>query len=548
MDEHRSGGIKVWLPLLFALIMIFGMTLGFNLRDSLRNKRDIQAIIERNDRLEEIIDLVNAKYVDSVNSNLLYRDAVSGILSHLDPHTVYISSDELQGVNEDLEGSFFGIGVEFAIVRDTIEVTSVVENGPAEHAGLEVGDKLLKVNDSTVAGTGITSDRIIKMLRGKQHSRVSLLIKDAGNSMTKEVPIERDIVPLYSIDASFMLDNETGFIKINRFSATTFDEFMKALKSLKDKGMKQLVLDLRDNPGGYLDAATRIADQFLDDEKLIVYTQGRTSSRIEYKAGESGLFEHGKLVVLIDENSASASEILSGAIQDWDRGLIIGRRSFGKGLVQEQYDLDDGAALRLTVARYYTPSGRSIQRSFAKGKDAYAHDFEDRFKSGELTGKDSAYTADSKPYYTSRHRTVYGGGGIKPDVYVPYDTTRLGSKILNIVFSSEMKTVLWDYYINHSARLRTFKTISDFSAGFSGTEDLERSYLATLKPQEKVVAAKLLAGAPGRDYFRLQAKAQLARILFRNNGYYMILSKEDNVVQKALEMLAGKQFLQLIGG
>lgn len=546
MNGRKSGGLNAWLPLLFALIMILGMALGFNLRDTLRNKRDIQAVIERNDRLEEIIDLVNEKYVDSVNSNLLYQDAVSGILSHLDPHTVYISADELQGVNEDLEGSFFGIGVEFAIVRDTIEVTSVVEDGPAEHAGITVGDKLIKVNEKVVAGTGITSEKIIKMLRGKQHSRVSLTIKDAATGNSKEFPIERDVVPLYSIDASLMLDKETGFIKINRFSATTYDEFMKALKSLQAQGMKQLILDLRDNPGGFLDAATRIADQFLDDQKLIVYTQGRKSPRTEYKANDAGLFEQGKLAVLIDENSASASEILAGAIQDWDRGVIIGRRSFGKGLVQEQYDLDDGSALRLTIAKYYTPSNRCIQRSFSKGKEAYAEDFENRLKSGELTGNDTLQVADNKPYYTSKHRVVYGGGGIKPDVYVPYDTARLSGGILNIVFGNELKIALWDYYAAHAKELHAYKNIDSFSRAFKGTAELMQSYLKTLKPADKSATEKILDKTSNREYFDLQAKAQLARILFRNNGYYSISTEKDNVVQKALELLRGDKYSTII--
>lgn len=547
MDGQKSGGLKVWLPLLFALVMVLGMTLGFNLRDTLRNKRDIQAVIERNDRLEEIIDLINEKYVDSVNSNLLYKDAITGILSHLDPHTVYIPADELQGVNEDLEGSFFGIGVEFAIVRDTIEVTSVVEDGPAERAGIHEGDKLIKVDDKVVAGTKITSEKIIKMLRGKQHTRVNLTIKDALSSNLKQLPIERDVVPLYSIDASMMLDNETGFIKINRFSATTYDEFMKALKSLKAKGMRQLVLDLRDNPGGYLDAATHIADQFLDDEKLIVYTQGQKSPRTDYKASDPGIFEHGRLAVLIDENSASASEILSGAIQDWDRGILIGRRSFGKGLVQEQYDLEDGSALRLTIAKYYTPSGRSIQRSFAKGKEAYEEDFENRYKSGELTGRDTAAKDDDhKIYYTSQKRVVYGGGGIKPDIYVPYDTAKLSGGILSVIFSDELKVALWDYYLSHVTELRQYKAIGDFAQHFNNEEAIVKGYLQTVKPSEKAAVEKVMNKPANLAYFKLQAKAQLARILFRNNGYYSITMKDDNVIQKALEILRGNKYSDII--
>src|ERR1044071_8456105 len=290
MDVKRSSRLKVWMPLLFSMILIAGMVLGFNLRDTLRNKRDIQTVIERNDRLEQIIDLISEKYVDSVNANLLYEDAINGILSHLDPHTVYITADEYDEVTEDLEGGFFGIGVEFSIIRDTIQVTSVIPQGPAERAGVGLGDQLIKVGDSIVAGTGITSERIIAMLKGKQYSRVLVTLKDPVTTKFKKVAIKRDIVPIYSIDAQLMLDSITGFIKINRFSATTYEEFEKAMKQLLAQGMKQLIVDVRQNPGGYLDAATNIADDFIDDEKLLVYTQGKSSPRRDYKASRPGVF------------------------------------------------------------------------------------------------------------------------------------------------------------------------------------------------------------------------------------------------------------------
>ncbi len=293
------------------------MALGFNLRDTLRYKRDLNTIIQRNDRLEQLIDLIKEKYVDTVNANLLYEDAISGILKHLDPHTVYIPADELEEVNDDLEGSFFGIGVEFSIIRDTIQVTSVIDDGPAARAGVEKGDLLLKVGDSVVAGTGISSDKIIKMLRGKQYSNVLVTLMQPGGDV-RRVTIKRDVVPLYSVEASLMLDSITGFVKINRFSATTYNEFAKALAELKKTGMKQLVLDLRQNPGGYLDAAVNIADEFLSGDKRIVYTKGLHSSQYTYSAGKKKDFEDGKLVVLVDESSASASEILAGAVQDWD--------------------------------------------------------------------------------------------------------------------------------------------------------------------------------------------------------------------------------------
>jgi len=546
MNEQRKNGLKVWMPLLFSVVLIAGMTLGFNLRDTLRNKRDIQTIIERNDRLEEIVDLINEKYVDSVNTNLLYKDAVTGILSHLDPHTVYIPADELESANEDLEGGFFGIGVEFAIVRDTIEVTSVIQGGPAERAGVEIGDQLIKVGDSVVAGIKITSDHIISMLKGKQNSRVYVTLQNAYTDRQRQVAITRDVVPIYSVESSLMLDSVTGFIKINRFSANTYDEFATALKKLKATGMKHLIVDLRENPGGYLDAATMIADEFLDDQKLIVYTQGLHSQRTDYKANEFGMFEKGRLAILVDESSASASEILSGAIQDWDRGVIIGRRTFGKGLVQEQFEMNDGAALRLTIAKYYTPSGRCIQRSFAKGKDSYQKDFEHRFETGELTGRDTTGMQDTIKYYTANHRVVYGGGGIKPDIYVPYDTTRFSAGLLTMIYSEDLKALIWDYFIRNR-NVQKYRNINDFDLRFNGENELTTKYVASLKlTPEKRVAIRLLSKPKNAEYFKLLVKAQLARFYFRENGFYSISTKDDNVVQKALHVLSSDEYSKII--
>ena len=547
MDEQGRDRQKVWMPLLFSIVLATGMVFGFNMRDTLRNKRDITTVIERNDRLEEIIDLINSKYVDSVNSNLLYKDAVNGILNPLDPHTIYIPAEELQGVNDDLEGGFSGIGVEFSIIRDTIRVTSVIENGPAGRAGVEIGDQLIKVGDSVVAGTAINSERIVHLLKGKQHSSVFVTLKRISNGLPKEVSITRDIVPIYSVDASLMLDSVTGFIKVNRFSATTYEEFSTNLKKLLAVGAKQLILDLRDNPGGYLDAATSICDDFLDDKKLIVYTKGIHTLKAEFRAnGDKGLFEKGKLVVLVDESSASASEIVAGAVQDWDRGVIMGRRTFGKGLVQEQYSLPDGAALRLTTAKYYTPSGRCIQRSFAKGRDAYLLDYEKRFETGELTGKDTLALTDTTRFFTYKNRVVYGGGGIKPDVFVPYDTAKLSQPVLNMIYSQELKTATWDYFIRNKAKMK-YKNIVDFNESFAAEDQIVNTYLGMLKPADRVAANKVMANRVSADYFRLQVKAQIARFLFRDNGYYGIILRDDEVVQKALGVLGSAQYSKILG-
>lgn len=544
MDANRRDGNKAWTPLFFSFVLILGMVLGFNMRDSLRSKRDIGTALRRTDRIEEIIGLIKEKYVDSVNTNELYENAVNGLLNPLDPHTVYIPSDELESVNEDLEGSFSGIGIEFSILRDTLEVTSVIKNGPAYKAGMIAGDQILKVDDSLVAGTGITSERIMKLLRGQQNSLVDLTVKKISDNKLAAVTIKRDMVPLYSIDASLMVDQKTGYIKINRFSATTYDEFVEALTSLKEKGATQLILDLRDNPGGYMDAATSICDEFIDGDKLLVYTNGRKSGKNEYYAGEKSSFESGKIAILVDEGSASASEILAGAVQDWDRGIIVGRRTFGKGLVQEQYEMPDGSAIRLTIAKYYTPSGRCIQRSYKDGKEAYRADIEKRLEDGELTGKEKQTPEDTTKFYTANRRLVYGGGGVKPDVYVAYDTNKWSATALDAAYSEEMKTAIWDYFIQNRSKLN-YKTISDFVHFFNDEKSVITRYISSL-PLTKQKNAMELFEKKSINYLNTQIKAELARYLFQDNGYYSVKLKEDNVVNKALTALNSPIYDQLL--
>lgn len=546
MEKGSKRRMQVWAPLLMSLTLAAGMLIGFNLRDTLRHKRNITTIVQRNDRLEQIIDLINERYVDTLDRNILYRDAVNGILSHLDPHTVYIPADKLEAINEDLEGSFFGIGVEFNIIRDTIQITAVVEDGPAEIAGIGVGDRLVKVGDSVVAGTGITSDRIISMLKGKKFSKVFLTMLEPGSDKPKVIGLKRDAVPNHSIDASLMLDDNTGLIKISRFSATTYTEFMKHLLALKEKGAENLVIDLRQNSGGYMDPARKIADEFLSDDKLIVATNGSNSIVQEYYTERTGEFEDGKLIILVDEQSASASEILAGAVQDWDRGVIVGRRTFGKGLVQDQYVLDDGSALRLTIARYYTPSGRSLQRSFSDGKDQYAKDYVRRFETGELTGYDTVVNSDTTKFYTANNRVVYGGGGIRPDVYVPYDTVKLSTSLLNLIFSDGVKNVIWDYHSRNRSDLKLYKDVKEFKKKFSA-DVLVDLYLESLDRPTARVVKLTLEDERYRKYFTLHMKAQLARLLFREEGYYSVIFTDDNMVKTALKIVDGKQYSEITG-
>ncbi len=535
MDANRRDGNKAWTPLFFSIVLILGMVFGFNMRDSLKSKRNIGTAIRRNDRIEEIIGLIKEKYVDSINANELYENAVTGLLNPLDPHTVYIPSDELESVNEDLEGSFSGIGIEFSLLHDTLEVTSVIKNGPAYKAGMIAGDQILKVDDSLVAGNGITSDRIMKLLRGQQNSLVDLTVRKISDNKLAAVTIKRDMVPIYSIDAALMVDPKTGYIKINRFSATTYDEFVEALATLKEKGASQLIVDLRDNPGGYLDAATSICDEFIDGDKLLVYTNGRKSEKNEYYAGEKSSFEHGKIAILVDEGSASASEILAGAVQDWDRGIIVGRRTFGKGLVQEQYEMPDGSALRLTIAKYYTPSGRCIQRSYKDGKEAYRADIEKRLEDGELTGKEKQTPEDTTKFYTANRRLVYGGGGVKPDIYVAYDTSKWSADAIEAAYSEEMKTAIWDYYIQNRSKLK-YNSISDFVNHFNDEKSVITRYTSSIPLANRKNAAQLFE-KKSINYLSTQIKAELARYLYQDNGCYAVKLKEDNVVNKALSTL-----------
>ncbi len=548
MNDKNKDRLRVWGPLLISLTLVLGMTIGFKMRDTLRNKRNITTIIQRNDRLEQIIDLIDARYVDTINTNVLYRDAVDGIISHLDPHTVYIPVEKLQSVNEDLGGGFFGIGVGFSVVDDTIQIISVVEGGPAEKAGIGIGDKLIKVENSVVAGNGITSEGIMSLLKGKQFTEVNLTLELPLKENQYTVALKRDRIPTYSVDASIMLDSITGIIKINKFSATTYEEFDSALQKLRVEGMKRLVVDLRQNPGGLLAPAKRIADEFLDGDKLIVTTKGVNSKVEEYKADKAGQFEKGDLVILVDEHSASASEILAGAVQDWDRGVIVGRRTYGKGLVQDQYELEDGSALRLTIAKYYTPSGRCVQRSYEDGREQYQQDFHDRFISGELIGDDSLYSLeDTTMYYTANNRVVYGGGGIRPDIFVPYDTAKLSTPMLRLIYSKGVSSTVWDYYIYRRDSLKRFKLISNFKKQFKADVLVEK-FVATLDKKTQKTVRTLLTQNNNRRYLGLHMKAQLAKMLFREQGYYTIMYTDDNVVQKALEVFKGDTYRQVVDG
>lgn len=547
MPADSPKRFNIWTPLTFSVILILGILIGFQLNKYLANKRPISNALERNDRLEEIIDIIGTRYVDSVNADSLYEDAVTGILKHLDPHTVYIPARDMASVTEDLEGNFKGIGVEFYILRDTLMITSVIKDGPSYDAGLQTGDKILKVNDSSVIG--ITNEKIISTLRGLEGSDVRLGLFRPSENKYLDVKVKRGVIPIYSVDAAYMIDGITGYIRINRFSATTYREFMKALNTLLKQGMTQMVLDLRQNPGGYLDAATAIADELIGGNKLLVYTEGRMSEKEKYMSGQKGKFETGRLAVLVDEGSASASEILAGAIQDWDRGVIIGRRTYGKGLVQEQFELGDGSALRLTIARYFTPSGRSIQRPYDKGREEYETDFENRFRNGSLNAPDTAAPADTLRYFTEeRHRVVYGGGGIKPDIITPYPTSRYADELYQLLSAPVLNNTIYEYYALHSREMSVYRNFQQFDASFTITPQLLGALKAGFSAEYAPQTARVWSDPQAMQFIRARIKAILARMLFRTNGYYQQVNKEDNVVLRALGILRSREYTAVVGG
>ena len=523
--------LQVWLPLIFSLVMISGMFFGFKLH---QRTGSTQGFFKKDKRssLQEALDLIRSRYVDSIGVDSLQDDAMQGIMSHLDPHSLYIPATDLGEANEDIIGNFQGIGVEFNIFADTVHVLYVVPQGPSDKAGLQIGDKILKVNDSTIISKTLPSAAIRKMIRGEAGTKVKLTI--LRNNTTQFFYVTRGTIPLPSLDAYYMIDSTTGYVKLNKFSETTYKEFMRSMEDLQSKGMKGLILDLRGNGGGLVNQAVQIADEFIDNDKLIVYTQGTNTQRREYRASKEGVFEQGKLVVLMDELSASASEIVAGALQDWDRATIVGRRSFGKGLVQEQYDLSDGSAIRLTVARYYTPAGRSIQRPYDKGKKIYMEELLHRYQNGEMVNADSFHVNKEQTFKTKGGRTVYGGGGIMPDVFVPVDTSIYTRSITQLYLDGRFNNFVYTYYIDNMPLWQQYKTPTDFATKYNNTNDAWNK-LVVYAMKDSINLNKV----PSSDKQAVEEriKAYLARFKWRTQGFYEVANSFDDIVQKAREVI-----------
>ncbi len=533
---QQQKGFSVYMPLLFSLVLVVGMKLGFDLYKNLKGSPDAVTIKSQISELDEVFSYIDARYVDTINSEQMIEKVINATLKDLDPHSNYIPAKDLQDVNEQLQGNFEGIGIEFTIIKDTIVVVTPIAGGPSEKLGILAGDKIVKITDTLVAGIGITNKDVTEKLRGKGGTYANISIYRKGIDELLDFDIKRAKIPLVSVDANYMLDEEVGYIKINRFSAKTYNEFMTALMELEGQGMRRLILDLRQNPGGYLMAAVNIADELLGGSSMIVYTQGRNFKKKEHLARRAGMFERGKLCVLIDEGSASASEIVAGAIQDWDRGSILGRRSFGKGLVQEQYALSNGGALRLTIARYYTPAGRCIQKPYDEGRESYAKDIEKRQKNGELSNPDSTMVEkevkDSLVYETMiKKRKVYGGGGITPDIFLPIDT--IGIETFTIKARSTIPEFVYDYFGNNRSQFDKYADHQQFQKEYQIDTEMYNEFKAHVKEEVGFLDEALLD--KHQDELQVYIRAYLARQLWNNKGFYPIYHEKDVNLKAALK-------------
>lgn len=518
---------KALQPLLYAFLMAAGVYIGTKM---------VPITTGEGSKIDEVRYMLDNNYVDSVNEEDLEEDAILTMLKDLDPHSDYIPKRDLVAVSESLDGSFDGIGVQFNIHNDTILVVSVINGGPSEKVGLRDGDKIITVEGESAAGIGITNMDVLKLLKGPKGTKVKVGVLRKGNNKPIDFVITRGTIPIYSVDASYMLTDDIGYIKLSRFSATSYNEVRQAMVELKRDGLKSLVFDLRDNGGGYLDIAHRLADEFLSGNKLIVYTEGLHESRKDYNAGRKGLFEEGKLVVLVNENSASASEILSGAIQDWDRGVIIGRRTFGKGLVQRQMEMRDGSQLRLTTARYYIPSGRCIQKPYDEGYENYNKEILDRYNAGELTGEDTTHFPDSLKYKTRvKGRIVFGGGGIMPDIFIPLDTTSVSGFRLEAYSKGYLNDFVYDYLENNRTLLKKYTSIESFDKNFNVSDAMYAALVAHAKKDGVTATDNDIAAS--KNELKEDLKARLAQILFNDEGFYYIRNQKDEMIKRALDVL-----------
>jgi len=534
---------KIYFPLFIGLAIAIGIFIGSNL--NFKNKTPLFSSNTNENKIKKLINYIQYDYVDEVDTDSLLDDAITNMLVKLDPHSVYIPKEELQRVTENMQGKFVGIGVSFLMYKDSVTVSGVIEGGPSEKAGIKPGDRIIIAEQDTLFGDGILrkagvtkeeqqsrmasrkiNDVIFKSLKGEPDTEVNVKVYRRSTDEIIDFPITRGEVSIKSVSAHYMITPNLGYIKVDRFARTTYDEFKKDLDALISKGMNSLVLDLRGNPGGYMDIANSIADEFLEDKKLIVFTKNKTGEVDRSFATRKGDFEDGKVYVLIDQNSASASEIVAGALQDNDKGTIVGRRSFGKGLVQQEMDLGDGSAVRLTTSRYYTPTGRSIQKPYSHNdkNQKYGNDYIERIHNGELISKDSIKVNDELKYTTPKGKIVYGGGGIIPDVFVPIDTLNTYSSRI----FAPLNDFIFEYVDNHRKELDSWE-LDDFVENFDKEETIFNEYLNELDLNTPI-------SPKNRVNLKRYFNALIARNLFDETGYFMISQTNDNMILKVLDL------------
>ncbi len=522
---------KRLLPIVVALSIGFGIIIG-NLLD--RGQGRVASVQKKSfvnyNKLGNVLHVIDKQYVDTVNTNELIEEMIPKILEDLDPHSVYIPAKNLQSVNDELGGSFGGIGVQFNKQEDTVVVIAVISGGPSEKVGILPGDRIVTVNDSLIAGVKIENDDIVGMLRGERGTKVNVGIKRSGIDGLIDFEITRGIIPMYSVDVSYMLNPTTGYIKIGKFGSKTYDEFIQGVGLLMQEGCKSLIVDLRGNQGGYLHIVAKMANEFLKKGDMIVYTEGKANPRSEYRANGSGSCKSTRVIVLIDEWSASASEIFAGSMQDHDRGVVVGRRSFGKGLVQTQIDLDDGSALRLTISKYYTASGRCIQKSYENGNEDYSYDIWNRFMHGEMENKDSIKVDKMKTYYTTNGRLVYGGGGIMPDVFVPRDTTGLTPFFSKIVQKGLIYKFAFRFTDTQREKLSSYKDVEALVA-YLDKSNIWEQFQELL--QENNIQYSRNEEKESKQLILVQIKAYIARNILDNKGYYPVIREVDETLERA---------------
>ena len=519
-------------PIVVAFLILAGILMGLYINKGI-SKRWVN--VDGASKFDEVMWYIGNDYVDAPDTHKLEDEAIAAMMEELDPHSAYVSLEEFNAVNDPLLGSFDGIGVQFRLEKDTIAVVNVIKGGPSEKVGIMAGDRIVYVDDTLVASQKLTNEDVMRKLKGPKGTKVRVRVLRRGVDGLLDYTITRDAIPTYSVDIAYMLDESIGYLKLSKFSATTVDEFRKGIRNLKQQGMQKLVFDLRGNSGGYLNAAVDVSDEFLPRGSMIVYTEGRNRPRQYMKARHHGMLEDMPVVVLIDGESASASEIVAGALQDNDRGTIIGRRSFGKGLVQEQIMLSDRSAIRLTVARYYTPTGRSIQKPFNGDREKYLFESLERYESGEVFHPDSIHFADSLKYTTPKGKTVYGGGGIMPDIYVPLVDDSTEYYFNRIVNTGLLYQYAFDYTDSHRQQLQRYKTVEAFDKQFT-VSDAMFGELLKLADEKGIKGTDEQKQVAHREADIL-LKAYIARNLFDDEGFYPIYAPMDEMLQRAIEEL-----------